>query len=71
MKKKAYKDENKAFDKLIHNICERLSEGKQVRRTLPYEGRLHIDRTLPFLMVYRRPPKSPDKGTDLLLKGEA
>jgi uncharacterized protein (TIGR02421 family) len=71
MKKKAYKDEDKAFDKLIHNICERLSEGKQVRRTLPYEGRLHIDRTLPFLMVYRRPPKSPDKGTDLLLKGEA
>jgi uncharacterized protein (TIGR02421 family) len=69
MKKQEYKSAN--FEKLIHKICERLSEGKQVRRTLPYEGRLHIDRTLPFLMVYRRPPKLPDKGTDLLLKGEA
>ncbi len=60
-----------AFEKLTQAICERLSEGKQVRRTLPYEGRLHIDRALPFLLVYRRPPKRPDKGTDLLLKGEA
>ncbi len=60
-----------AFEKLTQAICKRLSEGKQVRRTLPFEGRLHIDRTLPFLLVYRRPPKRPDKGTDLLLKGEA
>ena len=71
MKKKDQKAEDKVFDKLIHKICERLSEGKQVRRTLPLEGRLHIDRTLPFLIIYRRPPKRPDKGTDLLLKGEA
>jgi uncharacterized protein (TIGR02421 family) len=71
MKKKEYKAEDQAFETLIHTICERLSEGKQVRRTLPYDGRLHIDRTLPFLMVYRRPQKRSDKGTDLLLKGEA
>ncbi len=71
MKNKEKKVENREFDKLIHKIRERLAEGKQVRRTLPYEGRLHIDRTLPFLMVYRRPPKRPDRGTALLLKGEA
>jgi uncharacterized protein (TIGR02421 family) len=71
MEKQKDKAEDKSFDKLIHTICERLSKGKQVRRTLPYEGRLHIDRTLPFLMVYRRPPKRPDKGMELLLKGEA
>ncbi len=70
-KKQSHKDEDTAFDKLIHTICKRLSEGRQIRRTLPYEGRVHIDRTLSFMMVYRRPPKRPDKGTDLLLKGEA
>ncbi len=71
MKKQENKTRDTAFDKLIYSVCERLSEGKPVRRTLPYEGRVHIDRTLPFLMVYRRPSKRPDNGTDLLLKGEA
>jgi uncharacterized protein (TIGR02421 family) len=58
-------------DELIQEIQDRLSEGKQVRRTLPLEGRLHIDRTLPFLVVYRRQPKHLDQGTDQLVKGEA
>ncbi len=58
-------------DELILEIQDRLSEGKQIRRTLPLEGRLHIDRTLPFLVVYRRQPKHPDQGTDHLVKGEA
>lgn len=58
-------------DKLIREVGARLSEGKRVRRTLPMDGRLHIDRTLPFLVVYRRPHKQPDKGTDELVKGEA
>ncbi len=35
------------------------------------DGRLHIDRTLPFLVVYRRPHNYSDKGTDRLVKGEA
>ena len=71
MKKQEVKAEDRVFDKLIHKICDRLSEGKQVRRTLPYDGRLHIDRTLPFLVLYRRPPKTPDMGMESLLKGEA
>jgi len=58
-------------DTLIREIGDRLSEGKRVRRTLPMDGRLHIDRTLPFLVVYRRPHKQPDIGTDELVKGEA
>ena len=58
-------------DELIQEIQDRLVDGKQLRRTLPLEGRLHIDRTLPFLVVYRRPSKHPDKGTDQLVKGEA
>ncbi|MDH3269579.1 MAG: DUF1704 domain-containing protein, partial [Ignavibacteria bacterium] len=58
-------------DSLIYEIQERLSQGKQVRRALPFDGRLHIDRTLPFLVVYRRPHNYSDKGTDRLVKGEA
>lgn len=58
-------------DKLIDAIRKRLAEGKRVRRALPLDGRLHIDRTLPFLVVYRRPPKRPDSGTERLVMGEA
>jgi len=58
-------------ERFVAEVSERLSRGKQVRRTLPLEGRLHIDRTLPFLVVYRRPPDRPDPGTDKLVMGEA
>jgi len=58
-------------DSFISKIQERLEKGRQVRRTLPLDGRLHIDRTLPFLVVYRRPQRYPDKGTERLVKGEA
>ncbi len=65
------KSKNIISDELIQEIKDRLSEGKQVRRTLPLEGRLHIDRTLPFLVVYRQPREQLDQGTDQLVKGEA
>jgi len=55
----------------IRDVCHRLAENKQVRRTLPGQGRLHIDRKLPFLCLYRRPLRKPDHGTDRLIKGEA
>ena len=42
-----------------------------MRRTLPAKGRLHIDRQLPFLCVYRQPPEYGDAGTERLVKGEA
>ena len=38
----------------IEEIKERLVEGKRIRRKMPMEGRLNIDRPLPFLLVYRR-----------------
>lgn len=58
-------------DLLINQVGERLAEGKPLRRVLPLEGRLHIDRTLPFLVVYRRPHSGADEGTHRLVKGEA
>ena len=57
--------------KFIQEVCERLAEDKRVRRTLPEQGRLHIDRKLPFLCVYRRSRSGADPGTDQLVKGEA
>lgn len=58
-------------DDFIETVCTRLTQGKQVRETLPLEGRLHIDRPLPFLCVYRRPTRHPDAGTERLVTGEA
>lgn len=56
---------------LVATICHRLAQNQTVRRTLPGGGRLHIDRQLPFLCVYRRPEGSDDAGTAQLVKGEA
>ncbi len=58
-------------DRLIQTICRRLSAGKRVRRTLPGWGRLAIDHPLPFLCVYRRPSRRPDRGTFRLVTSEA
>ena len=56
---------------LIEEIRADLEKGKPVRRKLTGWGRLHIDRQLPFLCIYRRPPERPDAGTKRLLLGEA
>ena len=63
--------EDKITEDFIEEISYRLSENKRIRRTLPAHGRLHIDRKLPFLCVYRRPHSRGDNGTDQLIKGEA
>ena len=56
---------------LVDSVCQRLARNQRVRRTLPNKGRLHIDRQLPFLCVYRQPPNYDDAGTERLVKGEA
>lgn len=56
---------------LIETVCTRLNQNKRVRRSLPDGGRLHIDRQVPFLCVYRRPPRTWDEGTERLVMGEA
>ena len=57
----------------IDSICKRLAENKSVRRNLPTWGRLHIDRQLPFLCIYRQPSKGDpaDAGTQRLATSEA
>ena len=58
-------------DRLITTICQRISENKSVRRTLPIWGRVHIDRQLPFLCVYRRIKGDDYSRTERLIMGEA
>lgn len=67
----AAKGKARNFPELIEVVRERLAENKPVRRSLPPFGRLHIDRQLPFLYVYRQPDDWEDLGTKRLVMGEA
>jgi hypothetical protein len=58
-------------DALIADVCDRLAADRRVRRTLPENGRVHIDRQLPFLCVYRQPLDRDDEGTEKTIMGEA
>ena len=52
-------------------LQEHLAEGKRVRRTLEPWGRLHLDRSLPFLCLYRRPREGAVPGVESLVTSEA
>lgn len=56
---------------LIEDVCARLAQHKRVRRALPEEGRIHVDRLLPFLCVYRQPVNRQDDHTEKTIVGEA
>jgi uncharacterized protein (TIGR02421 family) len=58
-------------DLFIKSIVRSLKRGKQVRRRLPDGGLLHIDRPLPFLVLYRHPAGQPDHATADFVKAEA
>ncbi|MHC4403549.1 MAG: flavohemoglobin expression-modulating QEGLA motif protein [Planctomycetota bacterium] len=56
---------------LVAEVVARVSQDMRVRRFLSGGGRIHLDRRLPFLCVYRRPPASDDPGTGQLASAEA
>lgn len=58
-------------ESFIQSVCERIAADRRVRRRLPGGGRLHIDRRLPFLCVYREPGKVVVGDTPKLVVGEA
>jgi len=58
-------------ERFIARIIERLENDQVVRRSLPVWGRLHVDRQLPFLYVYRRPRGGDGSRTERLVMGEA
>jgi len=55
----------------LADVVVRARTGERVRRTLPGGVRLHLDRRLPFLCVYRKPAGKEDAGTDQLISSEA
>ncbi len=56
--------------RMITAVVQRIDDGKRVRRQLPVWGRLSMDRQLPFLIVYRRPVRASDQGTERLVTSE-
>ena len=56
---------------MIAAIIKRLEAGQSVRRKLPSGGYLHLDRQVPFLLVYRRPVGVTSNVAEQLLRGEA
>lgn len=55
----------------IEAVCKRLADNQQVRRALPVWGRVHIDRQLPFLCVYRQLNEEDRSLSERLVMGEA
>jgi uncharacterized protein (TIGR02421 family) len=55
---------------VVSAVIERLNAGRRVRRTIAGGGRLHVDRPLPFLVVYRSPADREDGGTRRLILGQ-
>ncbi len=58
-------------ESLIKTVSLRLAGNKKVRRSLPVWGRVHIDRQLPFLCIYRRLKDQDVSQTERLITGEA
>lgn len=69
--KRSSRHSTELSERQIGAIIQRLAEDKRVRRNMPVWGRVHIDRRLPFLCAYRRPPHREDSGTDRLILSEA
>ena len=67
----APKQKTKLDPALLDDIAARVELGLQVRRSLPSNGRVHIDRMLPFLVVYRPPPGAPDAALKSLVASQA
>ena len=60
-----------SFADLLDEVRSRLAAGRPVRADLPGGGHVHIDRRVPFLLAYRRPPDRPDPGTERLVRNES
>lgn len=57
--------------KQIDDILHRLTDNKPVRRSFPENGRLHMDRQLPFICVYRNPSGDKMGETGRMIISEA
>jgi len=51
-------------------VIDQLTQDKRVRQELSGSGRVHFDRRVPFVCVYRRPPGKEDTGTEQIITSE-
>ena len=58
-------------DAFCNEVVAKVRRDESVRCPLPGGGRLHLDRQLPFICVYRRPAGSADPQMELLVQAEA
>lgn len=58
-------------DKMVAALCQRVRENKRIRRNLPQFGRIHIDRQLPFLCLFRQRVGRPEPDMQKLATSEA
>jgi hypothetical protein len=63
--------EPRITDRMVATLCQRLRENKRIRRNLPQFGRIHIDRQLPFLCLFRQRVGRPEPDMQKLATGEA
>ena len=56
---------------LIEELSQSLAEGKRTSQAFPFDGRLHFERQLPFLYIYRNPIEKQDPQTEQLIIAEA
>jgi uncharacterized protein (TIGR02421 family) len=55
----------------LRNLVRLLASGKGSTVSLTGVGKLHVERPVPFLCVYREPPSHSDMGTASLVRSEA
>lgn len=60
-----------ATENLLNAISQKLVKGVYLRRNLPNEGKLLVDRHLPFLCIYRFDENHKDENIANLVKGQA
>lgn len=70
-RRRARKPTSRTLGVDLADIAQRVREGKPLRRKLLPWGRLHIDRALPFLCIYRRPSGSRDPQSEALVTTQA
>ncbi|WP_257658146.1 flavohemoglobin expression-modulating QEGLA motif protein [Parapedobacter lycopersici] len=58
-------------EKYINRIADKLKKGNPLHMDLPNGGKLHLDRPVPFLLVYRIPPGAEDTFTPTLGETES
>ena len=58
-------------NRFIKAVSTRLADNQRVRRSLPEWGRVHIDRQLPFLCIYRQVRRDNSSQSERLIMGEA